>query len=238
MVIDTRRCIGCSACTIACIAEHNLPEGVTYRTVPEIEYGAFPAVRRAFMPTNCMQCDRAPCIAAANAVIPGSMRRRSDGIVEIDYNLMRGRPVFEAAKQACPYSAALYFDEGKAHTSGTPMLQAYERRATREYGRAWTREQTTGTTRKCDFCADRLDAGLLPACVTTCTGLAMRFGDAADPRSLVAEHVAKGETRKLQIGEDTQPRVLYIDDWPRTDGGAKPTNRPVSQCGACHSMNR
>ena len=34
MVIDTRRCVGCQACTIGCIAENKLPPGVVYR--PEI----------------------------------------------------------------------------------------------------------------------------------------------------------------------------------------------------------
>jgi len=239
MVIDTRRCIGCSACTVACIAENNLPPGVTYRSVPEIEFGTYPAVRRSFMPTNCMQCDKAPCMGAANAVLPGSMRKRSDGIVEIDYRVMKGRKVFEAAKKACPYGAALYFDEGKNHTDGTPQKQAYENRSVSEYGLETSRAQSAGTTRKCHFCTHRLDVGQLPACVTTCTGLAMRFGDAADPSSLVAEHIARGETRVVSTSPDTKPRVLYVDDWPKDDGSAQRfANRSVTNCAACHPISR
>jgi molybdopterin-containing oxidoreductase family iron-sulfur binding subunit len=240
MVIDTRRCIGCSACTVACVAENNLPPGVTYRTVPEAEVGSYPDLQRAFMPTNCMQCDKAPCVAAANAVIPGSMKKRPDGIVAIDYAKMKGRRVFEAAQKACPYGAALYYDEGKNHTDGTPALQPYEKRAAIEYGRAWTRKQTAGTTRKCHFCAQRLDAGLLPACVSTCTGLAMHFGDAADPKSLVAEMLAAGQGRRLEVEKGTSPRVFYVDDWapeaPAT--AAPPPNRPRVDCTACHSFGR
>ncbi|MFV0422180.1 4Fe-4S dicluster domain-containing protein [Oleidesulfovibrio sp.] len=33
----------------------------------------------------------------------------------------------------------------------------------------------TGTVLKCDFCMDRVDAGLLPACVTACTTHALSF---------------------------------------------------------------
>lgn len=240
MVIDTRRCIGCSACTIACVAENNLPPGVTYRTVPEVEVGSYPDIQRAFMPTNCMQCDEAPCVAAANAVVPGSMKKRPDGIVEIDYARMKGRRVHEAAKKACPYGAALYYDEGKNHTDGTPALQPYEKRAAREYGRTWTRKETAGTTRKCHFCAQRLDAGLLPACVTTCTGLAMHFGDAADPKSLVAETIASGQGRRLEMGKRTEPRVFYVDDWEPVapSAAAAPVNRPRVDCMACHTFGR
>lgn len=241
MVIDTRRCIGCSACTVACIAENNLPPGVTYRTVPEVEDGTYPNLQRIFMPTNCMQCDNAPCVAAANAVIPGSMKKRADGIVEIDYARMKGRPVFEAAKKACPYGAALYYDVGTNHTDGTPALQAYEKRAVREYGRTWTREETTGTTRKCHFCAQRLDAALLPACVSTCPGLAMRFGDASDARSLVAEMLAADQGRRLDVENGTEPRVFYVDDWePDSEAApaALPTNRQRVDCNSCHTFGR
>lgn len=240
MVIDTRRCIGCSACTVACIAENNLPPGVTYRTVPEVEDGTYPDIRRIFMPTNCMQCDKAPCIEAANAVIPGSMKKRADGIVTINYEKMKGRKVFQAAKTACPFGAALYYDDGRNHTDDTPAVQAYEKRGVREYDRVWTRKETAGVTRKCHFCAQRLDVGLLPACVTTCTGLAMLFGDAADEKSLVSEILTSGTGRRLSPENGAEPRVFYVDDWqPSEATAAAPLNRPRIDCtAACHTFGK
>ncbi len=223
MVIDARKCIGCSACVAACIAENNLPPGVTYRTVPEVETGEYPKVKRYFMPTNCMQCKNAPCIEAANAVIPGAMSKRPDGIVVINYKKMKGRAVFEAASKACPYPNSLWFDEGTNYTDGTPAIQPYEKRKVKEYGSEWSRKETTGTTRKCHFCTQRIDAGVLPACVTTCTGQAMHFGDLNDPDALVSKLLKKSTSLRLDLASGAEPSVYYIaDDLDNT-------------CMACHS---
>jgi Fe-S-cluster-containing dehydrogenase component len=48
MVIDLRKCIGCSACTVGCIGENHLPPGVVYRPVLEEEIGKYPHVTRRF----------------------------------------------------------------------------------------------------------------------------------------------------------------------------------------------
>jgi molybdopterin-containing oxidoreductase family iron-sulfur binding subunit len=85
MVVDGRKCVGCKACVVACVAENVLPPGVTYRAVPEIEYGSYPDVKKYPMPTQCMQCDKPPCLPAANAIAPGSISKRPDGIVVLDY---------------------------------------------------------------------------------------------------------------------------------------------------------
>ena len=59
MVIDLRKCVGCHACTIACVAENKLPPGVVYRPVLEEEMGTYPNVTRRFVPRPCMQCESA-----------------------------------------------------------------------------------------------------------------------------------------------------------------------------------
>lgn len=60
MVIDTRKCVGCHACTIACVAENHLPPGVVYRPVVTEEFGEFPNVQLRFTPRPCMQCEMPP----------------------------------------------------------------------------------------------------------------------------------------------------------------------------------
>lgn len=226
MVIDARKCIGCNACTVACIAENNLPPGVTYRTVFDEIEGDYPNLRRFLKPTNCFQCANPPCATAANAVKSGSMSIRPDGIVAIDYRKMKGRGVFDAAKKACPYGYALYFDTGGNFTDGTPAVQPYEKRESVEYGQKFSRADTVGVTRKCHFCLQRIEGGALPACVTTCTGQAMHFGDRNDPTSLASELLAKKqETFVVDQAAGTGPRVIYLNDEPEND---------ETSCAMCH----
>ena len=57
--------------------------------------------------------------------------------------------------------------------------------------------QETGKIEKCDFCMDRLDQGLKPACVTTCTTGCLKFGKVKEltqiKRDRHAIHVASLE---------------------------------------------
>lgn len=222
MVVDGRKCVGCQACVVACVAENVLPPGVTYRSVPEIEYGAYPEVKRYQMPTQCMQCDKPPCLPAANAIAPGSISKRPDGIVALDYSRFRGRAAFEAAAKACPYRA-LYYDDGSFYTQATPALQEYEQSVGHDYNRHWTREPgkandpPAGGGRKCHFCLHRLNVGLVPACVTTCIGRALYFGDKNDAQSLVTELLAANKDKVLRVRENrgTEPRVYYLIDNPQ-----------------------
>lgn len=229
MVINPRKCTACFACVVACMAENVSPPGVSYRVVPEVEVGEYPQVSRTFMPTNCMHCDNPPCMKAANAVQPGSITKRPDGIVAINYEKFQGREAFEQAVKACPYTA-LYFDDGRFWTEGTPALQPYEQVENFEYGKRWGRaagSPPVGTGRKCHFCLHRLNAGMLPACVTTCDGGVTYFGDLNDPKSLVSELLTTHRSLRLKVGLGTKPRVYYlVDDTQAAEN--------LKACLACH----
>lgn len=206
MAIDLRKCIGCHACTIACVAENKLPPGVVYRPVIEEEVGEYPHVSRRFIPRPCMQCENPPCVPVCPVK---ATYKRPDGIVEIDYEACIG---CRYCIPACPYGARTA-DFGEFYTDGTPQRQAYETEPSHEYGRSWKRDGKTspaGNARKCHFCIHRLEVGMLPACVTTCVGYATYFGDLNDPESLIHEIAGKPNVMRLKEELGTKPQVFYL----------------------------
>ncbi len=206
MVIDRRKCVGCHACTIACIAENKLPPGVVYRPVMDEEIGQYPHVSRRFLPRPCLQCDKPPCVPVCPV---HATWKRPDGIVVVDYEACIG---CRYCITACPY-AARSFDFGEHYSDGTPHLAEYDATASLEYGRVWQRKGTgspVGNARKCHFCLHRIEKGMLPQCVTTCIGRATFFGDASDSDSLVAELIGKPNLMRLKEELGTEPRVYYL----------------------------
>lgn len=63
---------------------------------------------------------------------------------------------------------------------------------------------------KCDFCAQRTDQGLLPACVETCVGGARQFGDLNDPNDPVTRQIRGEPVQVLKPETGNEPRVFYI----------------------------
>ncbi len=208
MVIDTRKCIGCHACTVACIAENKLPPGVVYRPVIDKEVGTYPNVTRRFLPRPCLQCDEPPCVPVCPV---GATYSRADGIVAIDYDRCIG---CRYCVVACPYGART-FDAGHIYTEDTPAQQQYELLPSYEYGTSRTRrvgrdDSPIGNVRKCHFCLHRLENGMLPVCVTTCIGGATYFGDLTDSTSLVSEMAARPNAVVLKEELGTKPKVTYL----------------------------
>jgi molybdopterin-containing oxidoreductase family iron-sulfur binding subunit len=212
MVVDVRKCVGDHACAVSCMAENVCPPGTSYRKVFETEHQGFPDLDRFFMPANCRQCDNAPCMKAANKITKDAITKRKDGIVEFDYKKLGKSPkAGAAAKKACPYYAIVE-DKGGFYTDGTPILEPYETRDFFEYGHKYNRKKGAlkGSIRKCTFCPHRLENGMIPACVSTCIGRAMYFGDMNDPKSLVSELLKKEKVWRDRVDLGTGSRVYYI----------------------------
>ena len=77
--------------------------------------------------------------------------------------------------------------------------------------------------KKCNFCMERIDAGLekglkpgidrdaTPACVNTCQARALTFGDLDDPNSNVSKLIREKNGFVLHAEYGTEPSVYYID---------------------------
>jgi len=206
MIINTKKCVGCHACTISCIAENKLPPGVVYRPVIEVQSGEFPNVQLQYFPRPCMQCEEPPCVDVCPVE---ATWKREDGITTIDYDKCIG---CRYCITACPYGARTS-DFGHFYTDNTPEIQPYEKLSNHEYGKEWNRENhgsPIGNARKCNYCVHRLDEGELPACVTTCIGRANYFGDLNNPNSLVSEMSRKTNQIKLLEDKGTKPTTSYL----------------------------
>lgn len=199
MVVDTRKCIGCNACTIACRAENPTGPGAAFRKVVERELPIGPRPFAVHKPMNCLQCDDPPC---ARAVPAGMITKRPDGIVAFDERL-RG-PYATAAAQACPWDQ-IVVDNGRTYTQNSRAPQRYENRSFVEQGRVVSRKPGASTlvdsARKCNFCSHLLDAGVLPACVSTCIGGAMYFIE-----------VSARDAQQLGLRDGDKARIVSVSN--------------------------
>ena len=81
----------------------------------------------------------------------------------------------------------------------------------------------------CDFCADRLDAGLPPKCVEECPSDkrgAIMFGDLDDPENQVSKLIGSGKARPLLLAGVKSVRVYYVPSPNEGDWDKLATDEP------------
>ena len=66
-----------------------------------------------------------------------------------------------------------------------------------------------GVVEKCNFCAERLAVGKIPACAETSNG-AIVFGDLEDPESDIRKLLKENYAIRRKSGLGTGPSVYYI----------------------------
>ena len=211
MVIDTKRCVGCEACVIACKIENQTPPGVFYTIVTKEPLPGTPNDRPVFMTKPCFHCEEPPCVPVCP--VNATYKRKSDGIVVVDYDRCIG---CRYCITACPYGAR-YFDFGDdyelAPTAGDAVSPEYKQYRARVPGNS-----PVGNVRKCTFCLHLQDedgeydreAGRWPACAKTCPGHAIHFGDLDDPESDVSILLRERNAIRLKEELGTEPSVYYL----------------------------
>ncbi|MFP4475077.1 MAG: sulfate reduction electron transfer complex DsrMKJOP subunit DsrO [Desulfatibacillaceae bacterium] len=145
----------------------------------------------------CNHCEHPPCVR----VCPTKATfQRDDGIVLMDFHRCIGCRFCMAA---CPYGARSFNwyepveADRKVLKGGGKVNPDFPTR-------------TKGVVEKCNFCAERLSKGQLPACVEACENEELLFGDMNDRESVVRKVLRERFAIRRKASLGTQPQVYYL----------------------------
>lgn len=206
MVIDTRKLKtkeDLEPLIEVCHSIHNVPhmenERHEIKWIWETEYKhAFPGKENKYLNESaehspflvlCNHCENPPCCRACPTE---ATFQREDGIVLMDFHRCIGCRFCMAA---CPFgSRSFNFLDPRGF-----IKEQNKKFPTR----------MKGVVEKCNFCAERLAEGLMPACVEASKG-AIAFGDLDDPKSEVRKLLKENYTIRRKQNLGTEPSVYYI----------------------------
>ncbi len=139
--------------------------------------------------TLCNHCENPPCVRACPTK---ATFQREDGIVLMDFHRCIGCRFCMAA---CPYGSRS-FNFRDPREGLDEINVAFPTRM-------------KGVVEKCNFCAERLAKGMMPACVEASDG-AILFGDIEDPDSDVRHALKENFAIRRKPSLGTEPSVYYI----------------------------
>ncbi|MCJ7616621.1 MAG: formate dehydrogenase [Desulfobacterales bacterium] len=191
--IDTSICMACRGCQVACKQWHNLPAEKTvnrgsYQNPEDLSFVTYKLVR-----FNEVMVDR-----KLNWIFfPDQCRH----CIEPPCEMTAQTP--EAIFRDPATGAVLY-------TANTKGINAQEVIESCPYN--IPRAAKDGTLAKCDMCNDRVQNGLLPACVKTCPTSAMNFGDREEMLVMAGKRLAaiKKVYPKAKLLDPDDVRVIYL----------------------------
>jgi [DsrC]-trisulfide reductase subunit O len=206
MVVDSRKITSpedLEPMIKVCDKLHNIPQmqnkdhEIKWIWEEDFEH-AFPTMEDEFLsdhakhtefPVLCNHCKNPPCVRACPTK---ATFKREDGIVMMDYHRCIGCRFCMAA---CPFGARSFnFRDPRPFI--TEKSLDYPTRC-------------MGVVEKCNFCAERLAVGKMPACVEASNGI-LTFGDLDDPNSNVRALLKSNFTIRRKESLGTEPSVYYI----------------------------
>lgn len=199
LLIDLRRCVGCTSCQVSCKMENGVPVGSFRSRVDFADVGDYPAARRYFFPKMCNHCDNPPCIQ--DCPVSGATYKREDGVVMVNRELCIG---CGRCVNDCPYGARYMH----VHLPVKNDPARFAKKVPEVRGKKASQLRVVD---KCDFCSHRLAEGIEePACVRNCAGKARFFGDLNDPNSSVSKLMKSERLLPWRPEFETKPTVLMV----------------------------
>ena len=201
MAIDTKRCVGCNACTTACKMANNVPDDIFWtraltRGGDEVDTpaGTFPDLSMRYYTVGCQHCENPACVKACP--VGATYKDPETGIVRQDYDRCIGCRMCMAA---CPYTGVRSFN-----------WQEPKNQMGFAIGDADAPKHQKHTVEKCTFCYQRTSKGETPACMDLCPARARHWGDLDDPDSEISQIIASRPYEQLLTERGTQPNVYYL----------------------------
>lgn len=106
MAVDTKKCVGCSDCVVACQTENDVPIGFCRDWVVEVMNGTYPQLEIEIRSERCNHCSSSPCVRCCPT---GASHYEKGGIVAVEAKKCIG---CSACIQSCPYDARYTHPEG------------------------------------------------------------------------------------------------------------------------------
>ncbi len=183
MSIDLNSCVGCGACTIACIAENNVPivgknEVLRYHDMHWLRIDRYftgnlddpNSIQTVFQPMLCQHCDNAPC---ENVCPVAATNHSTEGLNQMAYNRCIGT---RYCANNCPFKVRRFNWEdytgadsfpNNQDENGVGKLNEAVLMMNDDLPRMVLNPDVTvrsrGVMEKCSFCVQRLQDGKLKA---------------------------------------------------------------------------
>ena len=182
MHVDLNACIGCGACTVACMAENNVPvvgkvevkrhHEMSWIHISRFYYGDVENPNVVYQPMMCQHCDNAPC---ENVCPVNATNHSSEGLNQMTYNRCIGT---RYCANNCPYKVRRFnwqdyttadiFPMNERTLTGSTLGFSSEMpygadNLTRMVLNPDVTVRSRGVIEKCSFCVQRIQEGKLTA---------------------------------------------------------------------------